>query len=170
MAISRVFLVVLMGLLSHAGLAQCNYTLDMYSNLSSGQTDTESEVLAGTLTSVTFNLNFTGTGASYPADMMVYLYAPNGDCIVWGGWNINPTGGCTDVGTGFDSSWPANWSTTVNGFYTYTLNTAAYGLDGAGEWTVTGPTLRAACSFQQRIYPNLFLSPPFLPSFLHNRW
>ena len=137
MAISRVFLVVLMGLLTHTGLAQCNYTLDMYSNLSSGQTDTESEVLAGTLTSVTFNLNFTGTGASYPADMMVYLYAPNGDCIVWGGWNINPTGGCTDVGTGFDSSWPANWSTTVNGFYTYTLNTAAYGLDGAGEWTVT---------------------------------
>ena len=34
MAISRVFLVVLMGLLTHTGLAQCNYTLDMYSNLS----------------------------------------------------------------------------------------------------------------------------------------
>ena len=108
-------------------LAQpCNYTMSMFSQLSSGQTDSESATLAGNLTSVTFNLNFTGTGASYPADMMVYLYAPNGECIVWGGWNINPTGGCTDVGTGAANSWPGNWSTTQNGFYTYTLNTNTF--------------------------------------------
>jgi hypothetical protein len=115
----------------------CNYTMSMFSQLSSGQTDSESATLAGNLTSVTFNLNFSGTGASYPADMMVYLYAPNGECIVWGGWNINPVGGCTDVGTGFNNSWPGNWSTTVNGFYTYTLNTNAFGLNGAGTWSVT---------------------------------
>lgn len=115
----------------------CTYTMSLFSQLSSGQIDSESATLAGDLTSVTFNLNFTGTGASYPADMMVYLYAPNGDCIVWGGWNINPTGGCTDVGTGFQNSWPDNWSTTVNGFYTYTLNTNANGLDGSGTWSVT---------------------------------
>ena len=119
-------------------LAQpCNYTMSMFSQLSSGQTDSESATLAGNLTSVTFNLNFSGTGASYPADMMVYLYAPNGECIVWGGWNINPTGGCTDVGTGAANSWPGNWSTTQNGFYTYTLNTNTFGLNGSGTWSVT---------------------------------
>ncbi len=112
-------------------------TLSMFSQLSSGQTDSESATLAGNLTSVTFNLNFSGTGASYPADMMVYLYAPNGECIVWGGWNINPTGECTDVGTGALSSWPDNWNTTQNGFYTYTLNTNTFGLNGSGTWSVT---------------------------------
>ena len=137
MAILRSIVLLVLASISGLALSQCNYTLDMLSYLSSGQSDSESATLAGTLNSVTFNLNFTGTGASYPADMMVYLYAPNGTCVVWGGWNIPPTGGCTDIGTGFDSSWPGNWSTTVNGFYTYTLNTGAYGLSGAGEWTVT---------------------------------
>ena len=133
------FVVLLFLILGNSSvLAQeCTYTMSMFSQLSSGQTDSESATLAGNLTSVTFNLNFTGTGASYPADMMVYLYAPNGECIVWGGWNIPPTGGCTNVGTGFNNSWPANWSTTTNGFYTYTLNTNTFGLNGSGAWTVT---------------------------------
>ena len=133
------FLVLIAALALNAEvLAQpCNYTMSMFSQLSSGQTDSESATLAGNLTSVTFNLNFSGTGASYPADMMVYLYAPNGECIVWGGWNINPTGGCTDVGTGAANSWPGNWSTTQNGFYTYTLNTNTFGLNGSGTWSVT---------------------------------
>ena len=133
------FVVFLFLILGNSGLRaqECTYTMSMFSQLSSGQTDSESATLAGNLTSVTFNLNFTGTGASYPADMMVYLYAPNGECIVWGGWNIPPTGGCTNVGTGFNNSWPANWSTTVNGFYTYTLNTNAFGLNGSGTWSVT---------------------------------
>ena len=112
-------------------------TLSLFSQLSSGQTDSQSTFLVGELNAITFNLNFYGTGASYPADMMVYLYAPNGTCVVWGGWNIPPTGGCTDIGTGFNNSWPGSWTTTVNGFYTDTLNTGAYGLSGAGEWTVT---------------------------------
>lgn len=116
---------------------ECTYTMSMFSQLSSGQTDSESATLGGTLTSATFNLNFTGTGLSYPSDMMVYIYAPNGNCIVWGGWNIPPTGGCTNVGTGFNNSWPGNWDTTANGFYTYTLPLGAYGLAGSGNWSVT---------------------------------
>ncbi len=112
-------------------------TLSFFSQLSSGQTDSQSTFFVGELNAITFNLNFFGTGLNYPADMMVYLYAPNGDCIVWGGWNIAPTGGCTNVGTGFNNSWPANWSTTVNGFYTYTLNTNDFGLNGSGDWSVT---------------------------------
>ena len=138
MTLIRSVLVALLflSLVSLAWAQPCTYTMSMYSNLSSGQTDEESEELAGNLTSATFNLNFSGTGASYPSDMMVYIYAPNGNCIVWGGWNINPTGGCTNIGTGANNSWPGNWNTTVNGFYTYTLPLGTYGLSGAGEWSV----------------------------------
>ena len=53
------------------------------------------------------------------------------------GWNINPVGGCTDIGTGANDAWPGNWNTTVNGFYTYTLPLGTYGLAGSGNWTVT---------------------------------
>ena len=133
------FVVLLFLILGNTGVRaqECTYTMSMFSQLSSGQTDSESATLAGTLISATFNLNFSGTGASYPSDMMVYIYAPNGNCIVWGGWNIPPTGGCTNVGTGFNNSWPGNWDTTVNGFYTYTLPLGAYGLAGSGDWSVT---------------------------------
>ena len=48
-------------------LAQpCNYTMSMFSQLSSGQTDSESATLAGNLTSVTFNLNFHRNGCQLP--------------------------------------------------------------------------------------------------------
>ena len=59
--------------------AQCNYTLSMFEMLGEAQTASASADLGGNLTSVQFNLNFTGTGVSYPADMMVYIYAPNGE-------------------------------------------------------------------------------------------
>ena len=119
------------------GQAPCNYTLSMFSQLSSSETDSESATLAGDLTSATFNLDFIGTGLSYPSDMMIYIYAPNGNCVVWGGWNINPTGGCTDIGTGAGNSWPGAWDTTVNGNYTYTLPLNVFNLNGSGTWSVT---------------------------------
>ena len=123
---------------SKKGLGQnCSYVLEMYHQLAYPQTASQSVLLSGDLNSVTFNLYFEGTGLSYPADMMVYLYAPNGQCIVWGGWDVIPTGTCQNVGTGFANSWPGNWSTTANGNYTYTLNTDDYGLNGSGDWTVT---------------------------------
>ena len=120
-----------------AAQAQCTYTLSMFEMLGESQTATATAALNGELSSVTFDLNFSGTGASYPADMMVYIGAPNGECVVWGGWNIPPTGSCTNIGTGFDNSWPGNWSTTLNGFYTHTLYTADYNLFGTGTWSVT---------------------------------
>ena len=78
----------------------------------------ESANLAGSLTSVTFNLNFSGVGASYPSDMMVYIYAQR-SCVVWGGWNVAPTGGCQNIGTGANNSWPFNWNTTANGTHVH---------------------------------------------------
>ena len=133
----KAFFFLFIVILAPRAFGQCNYTLSMFEMLGEAQTASASANLGGNLTSVTFNLNFTGTGASYPADMMVYIYAPNGECVVWGGWNINPVGFCTDIGTGAANSWPGNWSTTQNGFYTYTLNTNAYNLNGTGNWVVT---------------------------------
>ena len=131
-----VFFIAFGALLAVDGLAQCEYTLSLDAVLGEGQLASASTPpLSGDLTSVTFSLNFSGTGANYPADMMAYIYAPNGECVVWGGWNIPPTGGCTDIGTGFANSWPANWSTTLNGFYTVPF--FAWNLVGTGEWTIT---------------------------------
>lgn len=114
----------------------CNYTMEFDVNLSAGQTASQTATLSGDLISATFNLEFTGGGASYPGDMMAYIYAPNGECVVWGGWNINPTGGCQDLGTGGGGFWPGSWNTTQNGFHTANINFAAYNLEGAGDWTV----------------------------------
>jgi hypothetical protein len=108
----------------------------MYSELSAFATDTGSVVMTGELNVLTFELNFYGTTQSYPADMMVYVYAPDGNCAVWGGWNVTPTGDCNDLGTGNSNSWPSSWSTTVNGLYTHSLDVSEAGLGGAGVWTV----------------------------------
>ena len=63
-------------------------------------------------------LEFEGTGASYPADLMVSLYDPSGECIVWGGWTA-PTDGCVDAGTGFAGTtfWPDSWNSSATGIY-----------------------------------------------------
>ena len=136
--IAFVFLVLATAFIGPDALGQdCSYVLDMYSELSYPETESESVVLAGDLSSVTFNLNFAGPGITYPADMMVYLTAPNGQCIVWGGWDLDPDEGCDDVGTGAANSWPGDWSDATDQFYTYTLNTDDFGLFGSGTWTVT---------------------------------
>ena len=45
------------------------------------------------LSTATFNLNFLGQArGSYPADMMVYIYAPNSNCVVWGGLECDAPG------------------------------------------------------------------------------
>ena len=85
----------------------------------------------------TFTLDFSGQGGSYPADMMVYIYAPNGNCIVWGGWNVMPMGDCEDEGTGVGNAWPQNWNTTAAGEYTYELDLMSNNLGGSGDWTLT---------------------------------
>ena len=136
--IAIVLLMCVASLGTTRGPAQdCAYVLDMYHELAFPQTASQSALLSGDLNSVTFNLNFSGPGITYPADLMVYLYAPNGQCIVWGGWDLEPTGNCDDVGTGSFNSWPGSWSTDVDGFYTYTLNTNTFNLLGSGEWTIT---------------------------------
>ena len=117
--------------------AQCTESLEFVTTLDANATYEEGIILAGNLTSVTVNLTYTGGGSSYPADMLVYIYAPTGDCVVWGGWDVDPTGGCTDLGTGLGGAWPTNWSSGVSGDYTATIDVSSAALYGGGEWIVT---------------------------------
>ena len=114
------------------------FELDISASLTSAQT-ASATAFSGleTLTDATFTLDFSGQGGSYPADMMVYIYAPNGNCIVWGGWNVMPMGDCEDEGTGVGNAWPQNWNTTAAGEYTYELDLMSNNLGGSGEWILT---------------------------------
>ena len=128
--------VVLVASLSSRVLAQCSETLDLVTTLDASATDEAGIVLVGDLTNVTVNLTYTGGGGSYPADMLVYIYDPNGNCVVWGGWNVPPTGACTNLGTGNGGAWPTSWSSSANGDYTATLDVSEAALTGEGEWIV----------------------------------
>ena len=68
------------------GLNGCLKGSAGFEMLGEAQTATATAALNGELSSVTFDLNFSGAGASYPADMMVYIEAPNGECVVLGGY------------------------------------------------------------------------------------
>ena len=113
----------------------CNYTLDFSpSFFRSNRHRISQPFWLSELSDV--QPEFQRIGASYPSDMMV-TSTRRTETVVWGGWNIPPSGGCQNIGTGANNSWPGNWDTTINGFYSYTLNTNAYGLSGSGVWTVT---------------------------------
>ena len=96
-------------------VAQCSTTVSFDTWLSGSQSTSQNQALNGTVTSVQFNLDFTSTGGEWPADMIVVVNAPNGNCIGGEGYNINPPSNC------FNIDFPAYWVTTASGFYTYTM-------------------------------------------------
>ena len=49
------------------------------------------------VSSVTFNLDFYGPGSEWPADMIVVIYSPNGNCLGGEGYNINPPSNCLGI-------------------------------------------------------------------------
>ena len=91
---------------------------------------------AGTLSSLDVTLNFSnsGGGQSWPADMMVEIGLPDGNCYSIGGYNL--TSACTDLGN-YQVVWPAAWQTTTSGTYTTTVDLAGAGLTGTGPWSFT---------------------------------
>ena len=76
------------------GYSQCNTTISFDSWLSGGQSTSQSMVLSGALTQIQFNLNFFASGGEWPADMIVVITAPNGNCLAGEGYNINPPSSC----------------------------------------------------------------------------
>ena len=91
---------------------------------------------SGTLSSLDVTLNFSnsGGGQSWPADMMVEIGLPDGNCYAIGGYNL--TSACTDLGN-YQVVWPAAWQTTTSGTYTATVDLAGAGLTGTGPWSFT---------------------------------
>ncbi len=91
---------------------------------------------SGTLSSLDVTLNFSNSagGQSWPADMMVEIGLPDGNCYAIGGYNV--TSACTDLGN-YAVVWPAAWQTTTSGTYTATVDLAGAGLTGTGPWSFT---------------------------------
>jgi len=91
-------------------LAQCNADLSIDEYVAGGNTVSNSFTLAGNLQFVDIELNWSGGGSSWPADLAIVIEAPNGQCVAWWGWQ--PTGvppGCNNLG----DVWPPNWTTTA---------------------------------------------------------
>ena len=110
------------------GYTQCNTTVSFDTWLSGGQSTSQNIKKTGTLTQVQFNLNFSANGGEYPADMIIVITGANGNCMAGEGWNINPPSTCYDI------NFPGNWTTTQNGFYTYTMSALPAGISGDGTW------------------------------------
>ena len=116
--------VISFGIPSSVARAQCSESLAFQTFLTGNQSYVDSILLVGDLNSLTVNLDIVSNGGSYAGDLMVYLYAPNGACVVWGSWNVDPVGGCTNLGTGNGGAWPGGWNSSTDGFYTCLLYTS----------------------------------------------
>ena len=79
-------------------------------------------------------LDYTSSAGSWPADLLVVITAPSGECIEFGGFSAAVSGGCTDLG-GY-TLWPADWAVDASGTYTASLDLSAAGLSGDGSWSV----------------------------------
>jgi uncharacterized protein (TIGR02145 family) len=106
--------------------------------LSAGQSCTDTlAVVGGDISGFEFILQFEGSGASWPGDLMMYLEDSFGNCVVWGGFDVPPVGTCQDLGTGQASFWPSNWINSASGLYTYDLPVSDIELESQGNWIVT---------------------------------
>ena len=111
--------------------AQCSTTVSFDVWLNASQSSSQDQELNGAVTSITFNLDFYGPGGEWPADMIVVIYSPNGNCVGGEGYNIDPPSTCMEI------DFPYNWTTTANGFYTYTMYLPDNYLSGDGTWYFT---------------------------------
>ena len=116
----------------------CNPTaqVEVTAFLSAGQSQSSIFESLSALSGCTVNLTYSGSGSSYPADMLVELVANGESCVVWGGWNISSSGfanSCTDIGTGTGGPWPASWNSSASGDYTASISftSSPIGVDGA---------------------------------------
>ena len=116
--------------------AQCTNSAALNVSLGSGETASTSIFLFGELTSFTVNLDFTGNESSWPSDILISVFRPDGNCVGWGGYSYGVTNGCNDLGSGNGMTWPEIWKSTSSGSYSCTLDASGWGLNGSGYWTV----------------------------------
>ncbi|PCJ79979.1 MAG: hypothetical protein COA49_10180 [Bacteroidetes bacterium] len=91
----------------------------------------------GSLTTVEINLNWANplANASWPADMLVQIGAPDGSCIEFGGYNFS-SGICLSQGN-YAVVYPTTWQVSTTGFYTAVVDLSAAAISGDGVWSVT---------------------------------
>ncbi len=120
-----------------AGFAQCTGDLNLNATLAASADADASVYMSIELQTVTVDLDWSANGfGPYPSDVLMYVYAPDGSCAVWGGWNVDADAACTDLGTGLGGLWPDVWNSGTAGTYTATIDVSSAGLIGAGDWTV----------------------------------
>ena len=127
-------------ILPSQSLAQCSGTIAIDASLGANQTSSATGNFAVGAQTVSVNMtSWSGSGGSWAADLMVYLTAPDGSCVVWGGYSAGlPTNGCTDLGTGAgDAPWPDDWNTGFGSTFTAVIDVSQGNLSGSGEWTIT---------------------------------
>ena len=91
----------------------------------------------GVLESLVIEMNWQdiAASASWPADLIVQIGTPNGDCYELGGYNV-VTGACVELGN-YQAFYPDSWQSTDDGFYSVEIDLSAFNLEGEGEWTIT---------------------------------
>ena len=117
------------------GVCDCFTELNITESLSGG--------IAGT--AVTFDgtgevagldivLDYTSSTGSWPADLLVVLTSPSGECIEFGGFTASVTAGCNDLGN--YTLWPGDWAVDASGIYSASVDLSAAGFSGDGTWSV----------------------------------
>ena len=117
----------------------CDFPVNVVeSGLAGGASGTAvSIVAAGTLETIDVSMNWAqsdGTGA-WPADMLVELGLPDGSCVAFGGYDV-ASATCTDLGN-YNIVWPDDWTVSVAGTYSASIDVSASALAGEGSWSLT---------------------------------
>ena len=113
----------------------CAGSLNLVTSLAGGESSTVATLeSSGSLGYLQVTLDYTGAGDSWPADMLVQLNSPSGQCLEFGGYSAEITGGCESLGGG--SFWPSSWGSTSSGTYTAILDLEDAALYGVGLWSV----------------------------------
>jgi len=117
------------------GICDCFTDLSITETLSGGVGGTPvSFTGTGEVSTFEITLDYTTSPGSWSADMLVVIQSPSGECIEFGGFTADISGGCTDLG-GY-GLWPEDWTSGSTGVYTATLDLSGAGLSGDGDWSV----------------------------------
>ena len=117
------------------GVCDCYSDLNISETLGGGAASAP-VIFSGTgaVTGFDITLNYTTSTGSWPADLLVVINSPNGDCIEFGGFSQTITAGCSDLGN--YELWPEDWAVSSDGEYTASIDLSGSGLTGDGDWTV----------------------------------
>ena len=138
---ARIALILLLGIgFNHRGAAQCSGNIAIDTSLSGTESTTATGTFSVDAQSVLVDLrSFSGFANAWPSDLVVYITAPDGACVVWGGFNVTlPPDACTNLGTGQNNTpWPTEWNNGNSEEYFAIIDVSEANLSGAGEWTIT---------------------------------